>query len=177
MSLDLFYRKVADFEAALTPDAKSRLNCKNGCSRCCYTDISIFEVEAQNIRRWFNSLSPELKQQLREKWSMESGTGLDFQNRLVKPCVFLKDDSCSVYEVRPLICRTQGLAMKVATETATFADICPLNEDALTLMKSSDILNLELLNTILSQMERVNADSADRLRVSLRELQNQLKDS
>lgn len=43
-------------------------------------------------------------------------------------CPLLVDDRCSIYESRPLICRTQGLPLLMEAEDGeTEVDFCPLN--------------------------------------------------
>lgn len=42
-------------------------------------------------------------------------------------CVFLVDDKCSIYEFRPLICRTHGLAIKSREFTTEYSVTCPYN--------------------------------------------------
>lgn len=165
MILDL-YVKVAQFETQLGPDARQLSQCKNGCSKCCYTDISVFEVEANNIRNWFLSLSPEEQINVRSNWMIPRKDGA---------CAFLRNESCTIYEARPLICRTQGLALKFVSNEQASIDICPLNEDMLGVMEEKEVLNLDLLNTILSQIERSDSTNEMRPRTSLNSLQDQLK--
>lgn len=42
-----------------------------------------------------------------------------------KPCVFLVNDECAIYPVRPIICRTHGLPIKYPDRQEI--DACPLN--------------------------------------------------
>lgn len=55
-------------------------------------------------------------------------------------------------------------------EQEQFVDICPLNDEVLDSVSSSAILNLDLLNMILSRLEASEAQGVDRPRVALREL-------
>lgn len=116
----------------------AQMKCAEGCSKCCYTDISVFEVEAENIKEWFNSLDEQKKSELKTLWQtpVESGA-----------CSFLYNDRCSVYEARPIICRTQGAPLFLQAEN--ILDYCPLNFEAGDPDKV-DWLNLDRLNTLLS---------------------------
>lgn len=114
------------------------IKCKEGCSKCCYTDISVFEVEAKRIREWFQSQTNEKKEILKELWQTPTGPGA---------CSFLYNDSCSIYEARPVICRTQGAPLFIQAENVL--DYCPLNFEAGDPPKE-DWLNLDRLNTLLS---------------------------
>lgn len=116
----------------------NQMKCTEGCSKCCYTDISVFEVEAENIKEWFSNLSDDRKSEIKNLWQtpVESGA-----------CSFLVNDRCSIYEVRPVICRTQGAPLFVQADNVL--DYCPLNFEAGDPPKE-DWLNLDRLNTLLS---------------------------
>lgn len=115
-----------------------QMECKKGCSKCCKTDISVFEIEGDRINEWFYA-QDELKQkELLELWNGPNQEGY---------CTFLYNDQCTVYEARPLICRTQGLPLFLSTDNVL--DYCPLNFTAGDPPKE-DWLNLERMNTLLS---------------------------
>jgi Fe-S-cluster containining protein len=116
----------------------TEMKCKEGCSKCCFTDISIFRVENERILEWFNALESDAKEKLRELWATKNEPGA---------CAFLYFDKCTIYEARPVICRTQGAPLYLATENVL--DYCPLNFESGDPEKS-DWLNLERLNTMLS---------------------------
>lgn len=174
MSVLNLYQKVSSFEASLPNEHKVLSQCKSGCARCCYADLSVFEVEAQNIRNWFSILPQNEKSLLREKWSVPQKEALTFQNEQQKSCVFLHDEKCSIYEARPLICRTQGLPLKFKDNNDVYIDICPLNDSILQVSEEPDVLNLELVNLILSQIETVDAKGIARDRIKLVDLRNEL---
>jgi len=116
----------------------NQMECKSGCAKCCYTDISVFDVEANLIREWFNKLDENFKKELKNIWSNKNNEGA---------CSFLYEEKCTIYEVRPIICRTQGAPLFLANENVL--DFCPLNfkdQDP----PKEDWLNLERLNTLLS---------------------------
>jgi Fe-S-cluster containining protein len=66
--------------------------CRAGCTGCCHYEVKIYPVEASYIAR--NSDRPLRKEP----------SGKDTFHG--KPCVFLHDERCSIYDVRPLVCRT-----------------------------------------------------------------------
>lgn len=70
----------------------SSVVCRRGCSRCC-THLAVLPVEFDYLRR-----SPGI---------IERGN----RNHLDTPhrCPFLKDETCAIYTIRPLICRVYGL--------------------------------------------------------------------
>ena len=92
-----------------------RLACRRGCSACCADDLTIFDVEAEAIRRHHADL-------------LANGTP-----HPVGACAFLDSDgACRVYAHRPYVCRTQGLPLRWIEEEddgpVELRDICPLNE-------------------------------------------------
>jgi Fe-S-cluster containining protein len=114
------------------------LKCTAGCSKCCHTDISVFKVESERIKDWYNSLDLGKQNDLQTLWKRDNQQGA---------CTFLYDDRCSIYDARPVICRTQGAPLFVATENVL--DYCPLNfKDGDP--EKADWLNLDRLNTMLS---------------------------
>lgn len=114
------------------------MKCKEGCSKCCFTDISIFKVESERIKDWFNSQDIEVQNELKVLWATKNESGA---------CTFLYGDRCTIYEARPVICRTQGAPLFLASENAL--DYCPLNFESGDPPKE-DWLNLERLNTMLA---------------------------
>jgi uncharacterized protein len=93
-----------------------RLVCRKGCSSCCVDGLSVFEVEAEPIRRNHAQLL---------------ATGTPHAEGL---CAFLDGDgACRIYDDRPYVCRTQGLPLRWLEErdeeTVELRDICPLNDE------------------------------------------------
>jgi uncharacterized protein len=76
----------------------SHLQCKKGCDMCCM-DYSILPVE-------FFSILHELKQKHFLIAEKEAGDEKQDGN-----CIFLKNNACTIYESRPVICRTHGLPL------------------------------------------------------------------
>ena len=104
-----------DAEAAqLAAGHGERLVCKAGCCQCCVDELTVFEVEAERIRR----ASPDVLA------SAPHPTGA---------CAFLDDAGhCRVYNDRPYVCRTQGLPLLWFEEDSEeeiheLRDICELN--------------------------------------------------
>lgn len=77
-----FMDRISSSFSHLTP-------CKKGCSHCCEIRVDISELELSIIRskarKAYNSATKGLK--------------------IGQPCPFLKDNNCSVYDVRPFLCR------------------------------------------------------------------------
>ncbi len=82
------------------------LACKAGCNHCCSAQVEAIEPEIFRIAREIASRSPEEISALIERLRMYGAVPSDaapWSRRT--PCPFLADDLCSIYEVRPGVCR------------------------------------------------------------------------
>lgn len=96
-------------------------SCKKGCSGCCKYPILATEVEYHYISNWMRiNVTEDTMNSLHknfDQWHEEMGSIIDsfeygnkqksieYTRRNVK-CPFLIDNSCSIYEARPVACRT-----------------------------------------------------------------------
>lgn len=162
MSLPELHEKITAFEESLGPGPRELSQCKKGCSQCCEVKLSVFSVEADFIREWWKKLPEETQKNLRDIWKTQPGEE--------GKCDFLVNHDCTIYEARPVICRSQGLPLRFKDEGQLYLDICPLNDEVLLKVPSEKALNLDLLNAILAGLQGVNSFS----RVSLSELRAEL---
>lgn len=172
MNLTDLYLKVEDFQKGISKNTNSFSNCSKGCSKCCYVDLSVFSIETNNIEVWFNGLDKKRQKEIVEQINSKKDKNENFNGKVVKPCSFLHEGFCSIYPVRPLICRTQGMAIMFKSEDENFVDICPLNLEMLSVIANQEVLNLEILNHILSQLQLHYEKNSNR--VSLSELAQKL---
>ncbi|PKL18143.1 MAG: hypothetical protein CVV49_07360 [Spirochaetae bacterium HGW-Spirochaetae-5] len=133
------------------------IRCRKGCADCCILE-SVFPVDAYVI---YNAvLSGDI---LRENLGFDETPGR---------CVFLDKGLCSIYNVRPVICRTHGYPVFVEGRT----DFCPENFKDLKSLDSEFILDLENLNkalasiNIIFQREIEEGEIFLKERITLREL-------
>jgi Fe-S-cluster containining protein len=139
---------------------KSQMKCGAGCSKCCFTDITVFTVEAELILDSILNLSNDEANHLLEILKRPETKGA---------CVFLHEDKCTIYLSRPIICRTQGLPLFLSEENVL--DYCPKNFES-NEPEREDWLNLNRLNTMLSIAEKT-AEKKLKLkngRISLKDL-------
>ncbi len=68
--------------------------CKKGCNYCCHVDVRISREEAQIISE-HTGVNYDDSQEALSKRHEHYG----------KPCSFLTEEGCSIYEARPLACR------------------------------------------------------------------------
>ncbi len=86
------------------------LHCKKGCGYCCHTRVTATAIElfmlARGIRERWNDAADPLQARFRD---VEARTRTLPKDQWVAsriPCAFLAEGSCTVYESRPLTCRT-----------------------------------------------------------------------
>lgn len=79
-----FMSELSSFTSRFTP-------CQKGCSACCHYKVSVSLIEVEYIEK-------------RTKYRRNKMVGPvgSFHG---KPCPFLENGSCSIYEVRPFMCR------------------------------------------------------------------------
>ncbi len=105
----------ANFNAILgqvqSLDADFQIDCSEGCSYCCSSHITVMPQEAFNIglhlaQKWGESDFTALAEECLETADhLEKTTLKEFTQNYFQPCPFLKENRCSIYEVRPILCR------------------------------------------------------------------------
>lgn len=108
----LLISEIDKHAATLEEVHNKHMKCKNGCALCCI-DFSVFPVE-------FYFILNELKNEniMHEK----SG----YLNNEV--CAFLRNNSCTIYQQRPIMCRTHGLPLLYANDNGEWElSACELN--------------------------------------------------
>ncbi len=147
--------KINQYEVKLLEKYRDDIACREGCDSCCILE-SVFPVEAYVI---YKSLLAD--ERIAEDISIyQKGR-----------CVFLHDGGCSIYSVRPVICRTHGYPVLVDGRI----DFCPENFRGRSSIDSEYILDLENLNRALASINlifcsEVNADFFKRDRIGLKEI-------
>ncbi|EKP0311158.1 YkgJ family cysteine cluster protein [Aeromonas veronii] len=93
--------------------------CKKGCSHCCHIPVSVSELEVEYIEK-----SLKIK---RKEFSA-------YDKTQEKPCPFLKDNGCSIYNVRPFVCRRHV----VLTKTSYWCEIERCNQEIMPLLNFTE---------------------------------------
>jgi Fe-S-cluster containining protein len=91
-------------------EAKPEINCRQGCSFCCYNQVAVTAPEVLVIADYLKAkLNKEELSELTIKITeLDKQTAKlnSFERKKIrKACPLLVNNSCSVYEVRPLSCR------------------------------------------------------------------------
>ena len=102
-NLQKFYilKEVVDSVAALIAPATP---CKDKCSYCCYMAVCVTDLEAELIGERVGR-TPIPQPKLRSPKAIKRKHDLMLRKYTLKPCPFLKDESCNIYDVRPIACR------------------------------------------------------------------------
>ena len=147
--IDALHHDVDRRAAALAARHAARMACARGCSGCCVDGLTVFEVEAERIRRGAAEL-------------LASGTP-----HPPGRCAFLgSEGECRIYALRPYVCRTQGLPLRWLDDAAEveYRDVCELNDIPV------ETLAPEECWTLGETEERLARLQADGRRVALRSL-------
>lgn len=137
-----------------------RLQCRRGCHGCCVDELTVTRIEAEAIRRAHPALL---------------ATGLPHP---AGACAFLDaEGACRIYAERPLVCRTQGLPLRLyfedeAGEIEERRDICPLNQDGgppLEQLPDDALWQVGVHELRLTNLDEAHGGS-DETRVCLRDL-------
>jgi len=98
--------------------------CKPGCTYCCSARVEVSDPEAFYIARHIQHMPAEKKlpllERLRQK-AAEYGTVSAPGDALKpQPCAFLQDGLCSIYSIRPAVCRkAHSLSVKACEAGAS----------------------------------------------------------
>lgn len=95
LMLTLLADTIGEKVAPLTP-------CKRGCDHCCRIAVGISQHEADRIGAVTGRQPADLR---RSPEAIADALDRAQVDNYGKPCPFLKDHACTVYEVRPMACR------------------------------------------------------------------------
>ncbi|MEO7305971.1 MAG: YkgJ family cysteine cluster protein [Ferruginibacter sp.] len=95
------YNAIDGFFVNAPEESKREIQCKAGCTACCFIDVDVSGDEAAMIIDYCTETGIEVdKTYLTE----QAAAGRRSYSALSR-CVFLKDNLCSIYPVRPIACR------------------------------------------------------------------------
>lgn len=136
----------------------TQMQCGRGCHQCCRVDLSVSRVEQQAIQAFLQT-HPERHREVKQVTSAKVWGD--------QYCEFLDaKGECSIYELRPVICRSHGAPIKFFEDNQLKQDVCTLNfkTTPLTEVNESAIINLGLLNTLLALINHAECDDASATR-------------
>jgi Fe-S-cluster containining protein len=163
---DELVRRVDALAAQIALRRAGDLACGRGCTACCRVQLSLSPVEADEVRAALAGLSEDTRERLRAR-ARELAAGGDLPRDTA--CVMLDEDGgCAIYASRPLVCRTQGHALRYPAgslpDDSVFATggggeitWCPLNYTA-ELPRSEDVLEAERIDEVLATINLLAAE-------------------
>lgn len=159
-ALETLRQNATDFFDRVYTKNGEKMSCQAGCAACCHAEFSISLAEAALISNWFSNLGTDQQAKLKREWSEPKTMGVDPSGKAAPPCAFLLDSKCSIYFARPLICRTQGLPLKIQNEeNEIIVDACPLNfDEGKKLPPQEDWLDLDRMNELKIIAERFSPE-------------------
>lgn len=115
--------------------------CRKGCATCCTQSVTMTTLEGELIKDFIQKEKPELLavlDQLPENSPVPPTTTNRFARACLKgcesseedspwdftPCLFLRDNNCSIYPVRSFMCRSFG--SKIRCDISGCAEVDPL---------------------------------------------------
>lgn len=150
--------KVDGFVEQTSARRRDDMRCEKGCDACCHAWLSVGPVEADAVRAGLGQLTSEARELVRARGEAQL---LREQRAEAPRCAMLEDDgSCAIYEQRPLVCRTQGHALRYPTGFIPEHSVrartsqgevtwCPLNYEAAR-PAPDDVLDAERVDQLLS---------------------------
>ncbi len=180
--------KVDAFVASTSARRSESLRCARGCEACCHVWLSVGPVEAEAVRAGLRALPEAARARvrargLRERARVETREQDEARAEGEARCALLeKDGSCAIYAQRPLVCRSQGQALRYPEGFVPEASLrmriqggavtwCPLNyTDAAP--RGEDVLDAERVDQILAVVTRRHVAHAEDalVRVALSDL-------
>ena len=136
-------RSQVDAQTASIAERRRRyLQCRKGCDSCCHQRLAVLPVEYDRLRTAFLALPPEEQQRIRGHAAERWAAGI---------CPLLVDGACSLYEDRPIICRTHGLPLysEVGSETPPKISVCHLNFVELDRFDEEDLIDIDSVGLTL----------------------------
>ncbi len=131
--------RVEAFAQQVTAAFAESMACRQGCDSCC-RHLALFPVEAYALVAAL-TISPSTDQVVIRARA---------RTATAETCPLLVNGRCQLYLARPLICRTHGLPLLVATDVARTIDFCPKNFCGIASFPGSAVLDLQQLNTVLA---------------------------
>jgi len=150
------YKAIDNFFNAAPVENKRGIQCKEGCTACCFIDVDISFDEVAAIINYCDHNGIEIDKEYLEK---QVAVGRKKYSEFSR-CVFLKDNMCSIYPARPIACRKHWVktdpslcdfSQNIAHPVGNYFDV---NTEIL----ASAVLNVggtgSFENMMLSELER-----------------------
>ena len=135
------YKAIDGFFNAAPEESKKEIQCKAGCTACCFIDVDVSGDEAAVIINYCKENGIEID---KEYLTKQAAVGRKSYSHLSR-CVFLKDNVCSIYPVRPIACRKHW----VKTEPA----LCDFSKNIVNQVGGYFDVNTEILASAILNVD------------------------
>jgi Fe-S-cluster containining protein len=113
LSISKMYSAADELISSITQLALQQnqpIECKKGCDFCCHQPVYALDYEMQFLNTFIKANFPEEEQREIKIRAKKNRDFLKDTNKTEilnskQPCPLLRDDTCSVYEARPMACR------------------------------------------------------------------------
>ena len=139
------FKAVDGFFETAPQENKNEIQCKLGCTACCFIEIESSGDEAAAIINYCKENNIGIDQEYLTK---QAETGRKTFSE-VSRCVFLKDNLCSIYPVRPIACRKHW----VKTDPV----LCDFSKNIINKVGGYFDLNTEILASALLNVEETGS--------------------
>jgi hypothetical protein len=102
-------RTIAVFNPQAKPPHHRPTVCQKGCAHCCYFNVEINVLEAERLADLLRQMPDDRREQVMRRLEAASEAYRQADQRASiyrHPCPFLDGTECSIYEDRPLNCRS-----------------------------------------------------------------------
>ncbi|MBO9667385.1 MAG: YkgJ family cysteine cluster protein [Bdellovibrio sp.] len=101
--------QVVDKETSQDTDIP--LSCQKGCSACCHMEVEVTSYEAEILKNLIQAGHPIDRERLKaqSQRSLQDPRWKQGPRNPESQCIFLKDNACSIYEHRPVMCRRHSV--------------------------------------------------------------------
>lgn len=156
--------KVDGFAQQALQRRRQDMACRAGCDGCCHLLLEVSPVEAEVVRAALKALPQTRQDSIRKR--------AEAADPAAPRCPMLDETGqCEVYEARPLVCRTQGLALsypegvippEAVSARAGEADVtwCPLNFTEAP-PAAADVLDAERVDQMLALINHCHAEQTE----------------
>ena len=139
------YKAIDKFFDNAPEENKKEIKCKTGCTHCCFIDVDISGPEAAVIVNYCKENVIEID---REYLTKQAAVGRKTYTPLSR-CVFLKDNLCSIYPVRPIACRKHWVK--------TDPSLCDFSNNIINKVGAYFDINTEILASAVLNAENTGA--------------------
>ena len=129
LALKVFHEvdELVDREIARSVESGRRPSCAKGCSHCCREELYAPRAEAEAIVEWLDGAAPHVLEAMKPRiaawlaWYRSEFPALVARGIARRDafyshgpaCPALVDDTCAIYPVRPMFCRTHHVTSPV----------------------------------------------------------------